>query len=208
MKEGASRWNSLVKKLPAKAGDVRETVLLPGSWRSPVGGMATYSSILAWRIPMDAGTWRAIVHSIMQSQTWLKQLSMHASEISQPKRTLEQLIPTIQHPGKGATMEMVKIQWFPEIRRREGWIGRAQKMWGAENTVYDTIVVDRSHFNLSNHRLYNAKSEITHTINLRWWRFVTVGSILVKNTLPWWRTLIKMGREFMGNLCTTLSILL
>ena len=198
MKEGASRWQSLVKKLPDNAGDVRETGLIPGSGRSPVGGMATYSSILAWRIPMDAGTWRAIVHSIMQSQTWLKQLSMHASEISQPKRTLEQLIPTIQHPGKGATMEMVKIQWFPEIRRREGWIGRAQKMWGAENTVYDTIMVDRSHFNLSNHRLYNAKSEITHTINLRWWRFVTVGSILVKKYTTLVENIDKDGQGVYG----------
>ena len=82
-------------------------------------------------------------------------------------------------------MEKVKIQWFPEIRKREGWIGRGQKIFGAENTVYDTIMVDRSHFNLSNHRLYNAKSEITHIIHFRWWWFVNVDSTLVKNTLPW-----------------------
>ena len=25
-------------------------------------GMASHSSILAWRIPMDRGAWRAIVH--------------------------------------------------------------------------------------------------------------------------------------------------
>ena len=25
-------------------------------------GMATHSSILAWRIPMDRGTWWAVVH--------------------------------------------------------------------------------------------------------------------------------------------------
>ena len=82
-------------------------------------------------------------------------------------------------------MEIVKIKWFPEIRRREGWIDRGQKSFGAENTVYDTIMVDRSHFNLSNNRLYNAKSEITHIIHFRWWWFVNVDSTLVKNTLPW-----------------------
>ena len=81
-------------------------------------------------------------------------------------------------------MEIVKIKWFPEIRRREGWIDRGQKIFGAENTVYDTIMVDRSHFNLSNNRLYNAKSEITHIIHFRWWWFVSVDSTLVKNTLP------------------------
>ena len=36
-------------------------------------GMATYSSILAWRIPMDRGTWQATVHEVTESDTseWL-----------------------------------------------------------------------------------------------------------------------------------------
>ena len=32
-------------------------------------GMATHSSILAWRIPMDRGAWGATVHGIAKSQT-------------------------------------------------------------------------------------------------------------------------------------------
>ena len=39
---------------------------------------ATHSRILAWRIPMDRGAWRAAVHRVAQSQTWLKRLSAHA----------------------------------------------------------------------------------------------------------------------------------
>ena len=38
----------VVKNLPANAGDVNS---IPGSGRSPKEGMATHSSILAWRIP-------------------------------------------------------------------------------------------------------------------------------------------------------------
>ena len=38
-------------------------------------GMITHSSILAWRIPMDRGAWRATVHGIAKSRTQLKQLS-------------------------------------------------------------------------------------------------------------------------------------
>ena len=31
--------------------------------------MATHSSILAWRILMDRGAWRATVHGVTKSQT-------------------------------------------------------------------------------------------------------------------------------------------
>ena len=32
-------------------------------------GMATHSSVLAWRIPMDRGTWQATVHGVTESDT-------------------------------------------------------------------------------------------------------------------------------------------
>ena len=32
-------------------------------------GMATHSSILAWRIPMDRGAWQAAVHGVAKSWT-------------------------------------------------------------------------------------------------------------------------------------------
>ena len=34
-------------------------------------GMAIYSSILAWRSPMDGGAWQAAVHGVTKSQTRL-----------------------------------------------------------------------------------------------------------------------------------------
>ena len=34
-------------------------------------GMATPSSILAWRIPMDSGAWHAIAHGVARSWTQL-----------------------------------------------------------------------------------------------------------------------------------------
>ena len=41
----------MVKNLPTDAGNVRDEGLIPGSGQSPGGGMATRSSVLAWRIP-------------------------------------------------------------------------------------------------------------------------------------------------------------
>ena len=41
----------VVKNLPANAGETRDTASMLGSGRSPGGGKATHSSILAWKIP-------------------------------------------------------------------------------------------------------------------------------------------------------------
>ena len=42
----------MIKNPPANTGDIRDVGSIPGSGRSPGGeGMATHSSIPAWRIP-------------------------------------------------------------------------------------------------------------------------------------------------------------
>ena len=41
----------VVKNVPANAGDIRDVCSIPGLGRSLDKGMATHSSILAWRIP-------------------------------------------------------------------------------------------------------------------------------------------------------------
>ena len=47
--------NLVVKNLPVNAEDTRDTGLTPGSGRSLEEGMATHSTILAWRILIDRG---------------------------------------------------------------------------------------------------------------------------------------------------------
>ena len=66
----------MVKNTPVNAGDVRDTGLIPGSGRSPGGGMATHSNILAWEIPRteEPGGLQSIGS---QSWTRLKRLSPH-----------------------------------------------------------------------------------------------------------------------------------
>ena len=49
------------------------------SWEDTLEeGMATHSSILAWRIPLDRGVWQATVHGVTKSWTRLKRLTTHA----------------------------------------------------------------------------------------------------------------------------------
>ena len=55
------------KESACNAGDITDM-----GWENPLEeGMATHSSILAWRIPMDRGTWRATVRGIAKSWTRL-----------------------------------------------------------------------------------------------------------------------------------------
>ena len=45
----------MVKNLPASAGDIRDKGLIPGREDPLEKGMATHSSVLAWRIPWTEG---------------------------------------------------------------------------------------------------------------------------------------------------------
>ena len=60
----------LVKNPPAVQGTWVQSL----GWEDPLDeGMATHSSILAWRIPMnrEAVAWRDTVHGVEKSQTRL-----------------------------------------------------------------------------------------------------------------------------------------
>ena len=49
---------------------MQETWVQSLGWADPLEKeMATHSSILAWRIPMDREAWWVIVHGIAKSQT-------------------------------------------------------------------------------------------------------------------------------------------
>ena len=56
----------MVKNLPA----MWETWVQSLGWENPLEeGMATHSSILAWRIRMDRGAWWMMVHGVTELDT-------------------------------------------------------------------------------------------------------------------------------------------
>ena len=58
----------MVKNPPA----IQEPRVQSLDWEDPLEeGMATHSSIFAWRIPMDKGVWWALVHEVAKSRTQL-----------------------------------------------------------------------------------------------------------------------------------------
>ena len=76
--------------------ELLETRVRSLGWEDPLEeGMVTDSSILAWRIPMDRGAWRATVHEVTKSQREVKRLSTHAPQSHQ------ELLVFPQHLGPG-----------------------------------------------------------------------------------------------------------
>ena len=78
--------------------------LILGSGRSPGEGMATHSSILAWRIPMDIGAWWPTVHGVTENPLDRKSHSI-LQEIN-PEYSLEGL------------MLKLKLQYFDHLMQR------------------------------------------------------------------------------------------
>ena len=73
-------WASLMAQMVKSHPAVKETWdadMIPGLGRSLEEGTATHSSILAWRILMDRGAWRATIHGVTRSDTteWLSTMT-------------------------------------------------------------------------------------------------------------------------------------
>ena len=65
----------MVKNLPA----MLETWVPYLHWEDPLEeGMATHSNILAWRIPVNRGTWWATVYGFTESWARLSDCAQHS----------------------------------------------------------------------------------------------------------------------------------
>ena len=74
----------VLKNPPANAGEIRRGIQSLSQEDPLEEGMATHSSILAWRIPLDRGAWWATVHRVAKSRTRLKRLSNDRSGPGSP----------------------------------------------------------------------------------------------------------------------------
>ena len=59
----------MIKNLPAKAGDVRDSGLIPGLGRSSGEGNGNPFQYSCLGNPVDRGAWQVIVHRVEKSQT-------------------------------------------------------------------------------------------------------------------------------------------
>ena len=65
-------WASLVVQAVKNPPAMWQTWVRSLGWKDPLErDMAIHSSILAWRIPMDRGAWRATLDGVEKSRTRL-----------------------------------------------------------------------------------------------------------------------------------------
>ena len=68
-----SSWAFLVAQTVKNRPAVQEASVASLGWQDPLEeSMVTHSSILAWKIPMDRGTWQATTHGVAKSRTRLR----------------------------------------------------------------------------------------------------------------------------------------
>ena len=73
-------WASLMAQMVKNPPAMQETWVRSLGWEDPLEeGMATHSSILAWRTPMDRGAWQAMVHGVTKSRTQLSDSAQHST---------------------------------------------------------------------------------------------------------------------------------
>ena len=73
---GGFPGGSVVKNMPAKAGDIGGMDSILGSGRSPIGGNGNPLQYFCLKNPMDRGAWWATVHGVA-GPDMTKQLSTH-----------------------------------------------------------------------------------------------------------------------------------
>ena len=96
-----SQRASLVAQMVKNPPAMQETWGQSLGWEDPLKEvMATHSSILTWRIPMDRGTWWATVHGISKSRTRLKRLSSSSS--SSIPLGASQVVLVVKNPPSNA----------------------------------------------------------------------------------------------------------
>ena len=80
-------WASLVALKVKNPPAMLETWVWTLGWEDPLEeGMATHSSILAWRIRMDRGAWWATVRGMAKRQTWLSDLACLWVDLEKPHK--------------------------------------------------------------------------------------------------------------------------
>ena len=100
---GGFPGGSVVKNVPASAGDTRDMCLIPGSERSPREGNGNPLQYSCLGNPMDRGAWQLTVHGITKSQTrWaIEHACTEAGNRKEPLHTVKNIYKSLRRHTYG-----------------------------------------------------------------------------------------------------------
>jgi len=111
--------------------------LIPGSVRSPEKGVATHSSIVAWRIPIDRGAWWATVHGVAKSQTQLRDFHFHECDMT-VYNAVAMLV--YLHCNKSIYIKL-KLQFPNDFHGVEPFRNSVFSDWSCPFLIYFSIII-------------------------------------------------------------------
>ena len=106
----------MVKNLPAKAGDARDSGSIPRLGRSPGEGSGNSLQYCCLENPIDRGAWWAAVQGVAKSQTRLSDFTFtfhfHAldKEMATHSSVLAWKIPWTEKPGRLQSMGSQRVR--------------------------------------------------------------------------------------------------
>ena len=126
---------SVVKNLPANAGDTGDKGSIPGLGRSPGGGNACPLQCSCQDNPTDKGAWWATVHRVAESWTPLKDGACTCTEQQQcNKSAFLFLYPQEDRAGRGLHVDLTQAVSFRKCGR-EGPEGLRDLPWSHRKSV-------------------------------------------------------------------------
>ena len=85
---------TVVKNLPANAGDTKDSALIPGSGRSPGGGNGNPLQYSCLENPMDRGAWQVTAHGVAKSRARLSRQTHYTHTTFSSRPTCRKMVVT------------------------------------------------------------------------------------------------------------------
>ena len=124
--QGTANWEPTAAPTFPGGSDSKEYIcnaedlgLIPGLEDPLEKGMATHSSILAWRIPMDRGAWWATVHGVTMNWAWLSEVQHSTWDNIKKGNPHITGIPKGEEREKGIEniFEEITAESFPNLKK-------------------------------------------------------------------------------------------
>ena len=126
---------SVTKESTCNAGDLGS---IPGLGRSLEEGMATHSSILAWRIPMDWGAWWAAVHGCRKESDMTGRLRTVERKEKKTQSKLKYVISKVVWRTRGKVKSKKAVDWWDlNLNSHFGIMNESSlPLWGSASCRY------------------------------------------------------------------------